>query len=173
MGQHAPNTAVMDAQLARNGAHAPFFDVVITQNLRLEIRRECHWGLRETMMNEIYAELGDVTDPIEANLTEVDRKNDSAGDPKGAKRCQTVFPWPSPSPRTVDHRGVKGVNPDASLYSKGRAFGPGNGFDAPHGRHAHDGWLGNADRPPGFCGTGPPAHNLEHSKSGRDHSGDR
>jgi hypothetical protein len=117
----------MHAQLPGDRSDAPLFDVVIAQDLRLELRWNCH--------DRVLFACSDGPDAAGSLAEHVLHSDDhNTGSPIPACVEAVGCPWtialrpPPPDPWPAQHPIDAGVNRDASLYFAA----PGSGAPAPH-----------------------------------------
>src|SRR5208282_3522638 len=119
-------------QLPGDRSGAPFFDMVIAQDLRLEISRNGH-----DRVLLVCAGGPGAAGSLAAHASNSDDRSASSTNPAcaeavGCPRAMVVRP-PPPDPRSAEHPFDPGVNRDASLYFRAPGIGArGSGATAPH-----------------------------------------
>jgi hypothetical protein len=124
--QDALDGAVVDLQLAGDGAHTPTFDMVVAQDLGMKLRGHGHGQTLYAQINEGLGGCGGAgNQSVQTDRSNRDR-NDTAQAP--AVRYQRV-----PPPRMAVKQAVPGVgNPDASPIDRVLLGAHANGVCAGH-----------------------------------------
>jgi hypothetical protein len=163
--QHTAHHAVVNMQLAGNGADGPFLGVVVAQDLHLDVRRR-HHGVRSPSGRVQHGREdagGGAETLAEGAAGSSDRTNGSAEPIQAASqqgmRCRMGS---SSRAAAAEHPPAVGVNRDASLFH----VGPGSGSSGRHARAGHEGSLDSAGLPLGRSDSAPARRSRGCSRSG-------
>jgi len=113
LAQNTFNTAVMDMQLPRNGADAPFLNVVIPQDIGFEFRGHAHDA---ALSDQIY-----VMDDVSDSAGSFDARIAIATHHRNGSAMATAMRFPHTTSEwlAVNHLRFGVGNPDASLLFAG------------------------------------------------------
>ncbi len=139
--QHPPHHAVVDVQLPGDGAGRPFLCVIVTQYLRLDVRRRHHgvWVPSDRVQHGRHGAGVHVGTPDAAMAGSHDHTNGSVALAAEARqRGEHRHARPQSRPGPADHWPPARVNRDASLSSAATGSGP-------FGRRAAAGPAGSPD----------------------------
>jgi len=130
--KHPADGFGVHVQLPGDRSGAPFFDMVIAQDLRLEVSRNGH-----DRVLLVCSDGPGVAETLAAHRPNNDdhsacSTNPACAEAVGCPRA-TVVHRPPPDPRSAQHAFDPRVNRDASLYFRVPGFsGPGSDATAPH-----------------------------------------
>jgi hypothetical protein len=125
LGQNPGDRVAVDAQLLGDRPNAPFFDVVIAQDLRLEVRGNGHGEVLFGCSKDLGCAARSRGEQVPDNVG----RNDGNAIAAGWICPSAIVPSRRPpGPRTTDHPFDPAGNPDASRYF----CAPGNDVPAPH-----------------------------------------
>ena len=185
LGQDPGHGVAMKMQLTGDRSDAPLLDMVVAQDLRFDVRGDCHRRLLSCLVERCFEEPGGAESPSEKNP-------DSSGctDSNATLSAPAFLPahrhpagevlQTQPSSRQADHPEAVWVNPDLSLYLRGTCRGARleRAPCRPSGSLRNVYWLrsataagplarrlgNNSDGPGRSAGRWPPERGREHSR---------